>query len=118
METDSLFDFEEEIQGFVQKEALPISLFQEIEVELFDKLLHTEEKSDQTDGVLDLTRYIVEKVKQEFEKFVEEDGDKAAFLNTITKIFTVLLTVKADTPEKVLNIVRIAITTILKKWLG
>ena len=105
METDNLFDFEEEIQGFVQKEALPISLFQEIEVELFDKLLHTEEKSDQTDGVLDLTRYIVEKVKQEFEKFVEEDGDKYTFLNTITKIFTVLLTVKADTPEKVLNIV-------------
>ena len=101
METDNLFDFEEEIQGFVQKEALPISLFQEIEVELLDKLLHTEEESDQTDGVLDLTRYIVEKVKQEFEKFVEEDGDKAAFLNTITKIFTVLLTVKADTPEKV-----------------
>ena len=105
METDNLFDFEEEIQGFVQKEALPISLFQEIEVELLHKLLHTEEESDQTDGVLDLTQYIVEKVKQEFEKLVEEDGDKAAYLNTITKIFTVLLTVKADTPEKVLNIV-------------
>ena len=118
METDNLFDFEEEIQGFVQKEALPISLFQEIEVELLHKLLHTEEESDQTDGVLDLTQYIVEKVKQEFEKLVEEDGDKAAYLNTITKIFTVLLTVKANTPEKVLNIVRIAITTILKKWLG
>ena len=55
METDNLFDFEEEVQGYVQKEALPISLFQEIEVELLDKLLHTEEESDQTDGVLDLT---------------------------------------------------------------
>ena len=101
METDNLFDFEEEVQGYVQKEALPISLFQEIEVELLDKLLHTEEESDQTDGVLDLTWYIVQKVKQEFEKLVEEDGDEAAFLNTITKIFTVLLTVKVDTPEKV-----------------
>ena len=116
METDDLFDFEEEIKHAKQEE-LSVSLFQELEVELFDKILHTDKDLDQADGVIDLTQYIVEKIKEEFEKFVEHDIEKKAILKTLTKICTILLSVKADTPEKILDIVRIAITTLLKQWL-
>ena len=42
---------------------------------------------------------------------------KKAILRTLTKIFTILLSVKAETPKKILNIVRIAITALLKQWL-
>ena len=42
METDNLFDFEEEIEH-AKKEKLSVFLFQELEAELFDKTLHTEE---------------------------------------------------------------------------
>ena len=48
---------------------------------------------------------------------MEHDIEKKAILKTLTKICTILLSVKADTPEKILNIVRIAITTLLKQWL-
>ena len=116
METDDLFDFEEEIKHAKQEE-LSVSLFQELEVELFDKILHSDEDLDQADSVIDLTQYIVQKIKEEFEKFVEHDIEKKAILKTLTKICTILLSVKADTPKKKLNIVRIAITTLLKQWL-
>ena len=60
--------------------------------------------------------YIVEKIK-EFEIFLQNDSQKKGILRNLTKIFTILLSVKADTSEKILNIVRIAITLILKQWL-
>ena len=116
METDNLFDFEEEIEH-AKKEKLSAFLFQELEAELFDKILHTDEDLDQTDGVIDLTRHIVEKIKEEFENFLQNDHEKKAILRTLTKIFTILLSVKAETPEKILNIVRVAITALLKQWL-
>ena len=99
METDNLFDFEEEIEH-AKKEKLSVFLFQDLEAELFDKILHTDEDLDQTDGVTDLTRHIVEKIKEEFEKFLQNDPEKKGILRTLTKIFTILLSVKAETPEK------------------
>ena len=116
METDNLFDFEEEIEH-TKKEKLSVFLFQELEAELFDKILHTDEDLNQTDGVIDLTRHIVEKIKEEFENFLQNDHEKKAILRTLTKIFTILLSVKAETPEKILNIVRVVITALLKQWL-
>ena len=99
METDNLFDFEEEIEH-AKKEKLSAFLFQELEAELFDKILHTDEDLDQTDGVIDLTRHIVEKIKEELEKYPQNDPEKKAILRTLTKIFTILLSVKAETPKK------------------
>ena len=41
--TDNLFDFEEEILGFADKNELPVSLLKEIEVELCERLMHSAE---------------------------------------------------------------------------
>ena len=75
METDNLFAFEEEIEH-AKKEKLSVFLFQELKVELSDKILHTDDDLDQTDGVIDLTRHIVEKIKEELEKYPQNDPEK------------------------------------------
>ena len=115
MECENLFDFEEDFSSLNEPETLPNSLLKEIEVELSDNLIHTEVADDQTDGMVEFILNIIEKVKAEIDLFLI-DSDKVVFLHILTKIFTVLLSVKADTPEKIIKIVRIAISTILKKW--
>ena len=115
MECENLFDFEEDFSSLNEPETLPNSLLKEIEVELSDNLIHTEVADDQTDGTVEFILNIIEKVKAEIDLFLI-DSDKVVFLHILTKIFTVLLSVKADTPEKIIKIVRIAISTILKKW--
>ena len=114
MECENLFDFEEDFSSLNEPETLPNSLLKEIEVELSDNLIHTEVADDQTDGTVEFILNIIEKVKAEIDLFLI-DSDKVVFLLILTKIFTVLLSVKADTPEKIIKIVRIAISTILKK---
>ena len=114
-EWDNLFDFEEEVQSFANNENLPVFLLKEIEIELSDRLLHSEEAADQTVGPLNFIQNIVENIKLEIENVVK-DGEKAVFLQILSKTFTILLSVKADTPEKIFKIVRIAVLTVLKKW--
>ena len=41
---------------------------------------------------------------------------KKKFLNILTKIFTSLLSVKADNSEKIIKIVKLAISAVLKTW--
>ena len=112
--------FEIEIGSFNNNngEQLPISLFQEIEADLCDRLMHTYGSSpeeDQTDGALEFIQNIVDNVRSEFEGFLE-DGDKKKFLRILSKIFTVLLSVKADSSEKIFKIVKFSISTVLKIW--
>ena len=57
--------FETEIKE-EQKAQLPIALFQEIEAELCDHILHTAE-GDETDGAIDFIKEIVENIKLEIE---------------------------------------------------
>ena len=114
-EWDNLFDFEEEVRSFANNENLPVSLLKEIEIELSDRLLHSKEAVDQTDGPLNFIQNIVDSIKLEFECFVE-NGEKAVFLQILSTIFAILLTIKADTPEKIINIVRLVVSTVLKKW--
>ena len=72
-------------------ENLPIYLFQEIEADLCDKLLHSSSpENDQTDGPLEFIQTIVDKVKEEFEGVVQ-DEDRKTFLKILSKIFTILL---------------------------
>ena len=68
-------------------EKLPITLFQEIETELLDKLLNTKgsESDDEIDGPI-------------------EGGERKTFLNILTKIFPTLLSVKADNIEKIIKV--------------
>ena len=41
---------------------------------------------------------------------------KKKFLGILAKIFTVLLSVKADSSEKIINIVKLAVSAVLKIW--
>ena len=57
--------FETEIKK-EQEAQLPIAVFQEIEAELCDHILHTAE-GDETDGAIDFIKEIVENIKLEIE---------------------------------------------------
>ena len=112
-----LFEIETN-KNVLAAENLPIYLFQEIEADLRDNLLHSNSpKNDQTDGAIDFIQGIVDKVKEEFEGLVQ-DEDRKTFLKILSKIFTILLSVKADNTEKIIKIVRFAISTVLKIWSG
>ena len=76
-------------------------LLKEIEVELCDSVMHSAEADDQTDGHLNFIQNIVENVKAEFDNFIE-DRDKKLFLQVLSKIFAILLSVKADSSEKII----------------
>ena len=52
--TDDLFELELDIFNNNKKEQLPISLFQETEADLYDRLMHSSSpEDDHTDGLLD-----------------------------------------------------------------
>ena len=109
---ENLFEFEsEEIK---EEEQLPTELFQEIEAELCDHILHTVE-GDETDGAIDFIKETVENIKLEIDSLVQ-NSNKKTFLNTLSKIITILLSVKVDTPEKIIKVVKLIVTTTLKKW--
>ena len=121
-ELDSLIENKIEVeqrhvQTFEQKRR--ISLFQEIEADLCDKLWHVNsgEETDQTDGPLDFIQNIVDNVCGEFEGFLE-DGDKKIFLRILTKILAILRTIKADNSKKIRNIVKYAISTVMRTLSG
>ena len=95
---------------------MPISLFQEIEADLCDRLMHSSSpEDDQTDGPLEFIQNIVENVRSDFDNFIE-DGDRKTFLKILTKIFAILLSVKADSTEKIIKIVKFSISKVLKTW--
>ena len=56
LEQENLFESEE----IKEEQQLPIELFQEIEAELCDHILHTAE-GDKTDGAIDFIKEIVDK---------------------------------------------------------
>ena len=105
--------FETEIKE-EQEEQLPIAIFEEIEAELCDHILHTAE-GDETDGAIDFIKKTVENIKLEIDLLVQNDNKKT-FLNTLSKMIIILLSVKVDTPEKIIKVVKLIVTTTLKKW--
>ena len=110
--------FELEILNNNEIEHVPISLLHEIEADLCDKLLHTDGdnlENYQTDGAIEFIQNIVENVKSDFEGLLE-DENKKNFLRIISKIFTILLSIKADSSEKIIKIVKLSISTVLKIW--
>ena len=56
-----------------------------------------------------LIRNTVDNVRSEIENFVENE-DLKKFLYVLTKIFTLLLNVKVDNTEKIIKIVKLAIS--------
>ena len=55
------------------EEQLPIELFQEIETELCDHILHTDE-GDETDGAIDFIKQILENIKLEIDSLVQNNN--------------------------------------------
>ena len=96
-------------------EKLPIELFQIINTELSDVLLHNsiEEIDDETDGPIDFIQKIVDHVKKDFENVVESNKRKT-FLRVLTKVFATLLNVKTDNFEKIINLINISISSVIK----
>ena len=100
-------------------EKLLVALFQEIETELSELLFLQNEGSesdDETDGPIQFIKNIVEKVKKDFDGVVV-DEEKKTFLSVLTKIFATLLSVKADNIEKIINLIKISLSTVIKSWL-
>ena len=114
IENENIFEIELE-----QKEKLPIELFQELETELLDSLLHKDSNNDlsddETDGPIDFIRQIVDNVREEFDGVVEE-GDRKTFLHLLTKILAVVLSVKADSIEKIISLVKLTVSKVVKTW--
>ena len=95
-------------------EKLPIELFREIEVELLDSLANTE-SNDKTDRPINFIKQVVEIVKEEFDSVVEEE-DKKAFIHISNKILATLLSVKVNNIKNVIKLVRLTVSTIIRKW--
>ena len=100
-------------------EKLPVALFQEIESELHYVLSQNDgsESDDETDGPIDFIRNIVETVKRDFDGVVEE-GERKTFLHILTKIFPTLLSVKTENIEEIIRLIKLSISTVIKKWSG
>ena len=96
-----------------------VALFQEIESELHYVLSQNDgsESDDETDGPIDFIRNIVETVKRDFDGVVEE-GERKTFLHIPTKIFATLFSVKTENIEEIIRIIKLSISTVIKKWSG
>ena len=112
-ESECLIEMETENNNFFS-EKLPIELFQEVEVELLDSLVNTD-SDDETDGPINFIKQVVESVKEEFDTVIEEE-DKKTFIHLLTKILATLLSVKADSIENIIKLIKLIISTIIRKW--
>ena len=114
MNPENLFDIEfTELK--TENSKLPTYLFEEIKSELTNIIIDESSPEEETDGAFELIRNIVDNVRSEIENFVENE-DLKKFLYVLTKVFTLLLNIKVDNTEKIINIVKLAISSILKKW--
>ena len=95
-------------------EKLPIELFREIEVKLLDSLVNTD-SDDETDGPINFIKQVVESIREEFDSVVEEE-DKKTFIHLLSKILATLLSVKADSIENIIKLVKLTVSTIIRKW--
>ena len=114
MNPENLFDIKfTELKK--ENSKLPTYLFEEIESEITNIIIDESSPEEETDGAFELIRNIVDNVRSEIENFVENE-DLKKFLYVLTKVFTLLLNVKVDDTEKIINIVKLAISSILKNW--
>ena len=73
---------------------------------------------DSTDGPLNFIESLTNNLQAELDKILEKDGDKKLFLKSLTKIFAILLSIRADSVDKIKNIIKIAVKTAIRLWLG
>ena len=95
-------------------EQLPTYLFEDVEEEL-TKIQLSDTDLEETDGAFDVIRSIVGQVQHKISKR-GASGNLKNFLNTLTKVFTLLLNIKVDTGDKIVKIVNLLNSLIAKKW--
>ena len=114
MSDTCLFDME--FEDFNKNNNLnidPISIIQEIEQELSEKLFNQKSEGDSTDGPLNFIENSTNNLQTEFDETLGEDADKKLFIRSLTKIFAIVLSTRADSVEKIKNI-KIAVKTFVK----
>ena len=111
---EGFFEIEMKDENNNNTEKLPIELFREIEVELLDSLVNTD-SDDEIDGPINFIKRVVENVREEFDTDVEEE-DRKTFIHILTKILATLLSVKVDNIENIIKLVKLAVSTIIRKW--
>ena len=112
-ESECLFEMETENNNFFS-EKRPIELFREVEVELLDSLVNTD-WDDETDGPISFIKQVVESVREKFDTVIEEE-DKKTSIHLLTKILATLLSVKADSIENIIKLIKLTVSTIIRKW--
>ena len=112
-ESECLFEMETENNNFFS-EKLPIELFREVKVELLDSLVNTD-SDDETDRPINFIKQVVESVKEEFDTVIEEE-DKKTFIHLLTKILATLLSVKTDSIENIIKLIKLTVSTVIRKW--
>lgn len=114
MEEPDLFELETDIEEL--KRILPISLFKEIENWVNQQLLNNRE--DLTDGPIAFIENLYNIIQSKFDELLGDNNNKKVFLRSLTQIFTILLSVRADSTDKIKQIVKIAINAVLKTGSG
>ena len=111
----NLFGFEQIDVGSIADSTL---IFEEIRKEVEEYLLEESDDVDSTDRIFDFLSTMSDKIQEKFDELLDGNTDKKRFLRALTRIFTLLLNTKVDTPEKIKRIVKISVETTIKLWQG
>ena len=72
---------------------------------------------DATDGPVNVIENLTNNLQTEFDETLEERSRKKLFISSLTKIFTILLSTRADSIDKIKNIIiKVAVKTVIKFW--
>ena len=95
-----------------------LCLLQEIEKALGKNIFEEKTEGDSTDGALTFIENLTNNLQTEFDEIIGGDGEKKLFIRSLTKIFAILLSTRANSVEKIKNIIRIAVKTVIRLWSG
>ena len=73
------------------------------------------DSDDEADGPINFIKQTVESVREEFDTVIEEE-DKKTFIHLLAKILATLLSIKADSIENKIKLVKLTVSTIIRKW--
>lgn len=119
MSETNLFEIEfKDINENINRNIDPILLFKEIEQELSENLFKQEGGGDSTDGPLNFIEILTNNLQAELDETLGKDGDKKLFLRSLTKIFAILISIRADNIDKIKIIIKIVVKTAIRLWLG
>ena len=95
-----------------------LSLQQEIEKVLGKNIFEEKTEGDSTDGPLTSIENLTNNLQTEFDETIGGDGEKKLFIRSLSKIFAILLSTRANSVEKIKNIIRVAVKTVIRLGSG